>query len=334
MATSLHGVSYEDALARIGSLSQCARIDQLSYEDGPMRSSRLVRVVTGGGLSFEVHPDRALDIGTLEIAGINCAWLSPTRIAHPALYDGSAQNFLRTFGGGFLATCGLDHIGPRSEDDGQIFPQHGRIGATPATLSRAEVTEDALLVEGTVRQVAAMQEHLTLKRRIHAPMGGTSFTVTDTVTNHAHLPQPHLVLYHCNFGWPLLSEAAQLHIASDHVAPQTDDAKASPFAELTAPVPKQRECVYLHKMKQGEVTAVLENPQTHLRMAMTFDSKVLPSLVEWKMLAQSVYALGLEPTNAKALGSRTQLAKRGLLPVLEPGESVTYRLHFELTYLS
>lgn len=332
MSTKLHNTPLNDALARMGSLAQCARIDQLSYEDGPMRGSRVLRVVTGGGLSFEVHPDRALDIGALDIAGFNCAWLSPTRIANPALYDGSAQNFLRTFGGGFLMTCGLDHTGPRNESDGQVFPQHGRIGATPATLTRAEVTDDKLCVEGTVRQVAAMQEHLSLKRRIHAPLGGTSLTVTDTVTNHAHLPQPHIILYHCNFGWPLLSEAANIHIASEHAAPQTEDAEQSPFAELHAPVPNERECVYLHKMKSGEVSAVLDNPQTGLRMAMTFDSAVLPSLVEWKMLAQNVYALGLEPTNAKALGHRAALRDKGLLPMLQAGEQITYRLHFELSH--
>jgi galactose mutarotase-like enzyme len=330
MARCLFSTPLDQALARMGSLSQGARLDPLSYEDGPMRGSRLLRLVTGGGLSFEVHPDRALDIGSLEVDGRNCAWLSPTRIANPALYDGSAPNFLRTFGGGFLMTCGLDHTGPRHEANGEVFPQHGRIGATPASVTRTEITDDGLVVEGVVRQVAAMKEHLCLRRRIFAPLGGRELTVTDTVKNESDLPQPHVVMYHCNFGWPLLSEAAHMRIDSVAQVPQTADAEASPFAQLKAPVANERECVYLHEMKPGRVQAVLENPQSRLRMAMTFDSKALPSLVEWKMMAKHVYALGLEPTNVRALGHQQALRDKNLLPMLEPGEQVTYELKFEL----
>lgn len=333
MTTTLFGFPLDHARARMGSLAQCARIDKLTYDDGPKRGSRLLRVVTGGGLSFEVHPDRALDIGALEIGGKNCSWLSPTGITHPAFHEGMAPNFLRTFGGGFLLTCGLDHIGVRAEQDGQVWPQHGRIGATPAELTHAGIDSGVLRVSGTVRQVAAMQEHLELVRTIEAPLGGTELTVTDVVTNRAQSPQPHQVLYHCNFGWPLLSEAATVRVQSTEVAPTTEVAAGCPWTKLVAPEVGYKERVYLHTMKAGRVQAQIDNPETKLRMTMDFDSAALPGLVQWKMLAKEVYALGVEPTNVLALGSQAQLRAKKMLPTLEPGEAKTYSLHFVLAQL-
>ncbi|KAK1827975.1 hypothetical protein QBC39DRAFT_375133 [Podospora conica] len=101
-----------------------------------------MRLVSGGGLKLELHPDRAMDIGAVTVDGVLIAWMSPVGMASPAAYDSAGSNWLRTFGGGLLATCGLENHGPAGVD--------GMLG-----------------------------ENLGLRRRITVPLGGTAFTVSD-----------------------------------------------------------------------------------------------------------------------------------------------------------
>ena len=65
----IFGLPVEAALQRVGSLAQVARIDSFAEIDGPARGTRRLRVVNGGGLEFDVHPDRGLDIGAAHLFG-------------------------------------------------------------------------------------------------------------------------------------------------------------------------------------------------------------------------------------------------------------------------
>jgi hypothetical protein len=314
----------------MGQLSQCAKIDRFTNDDGPERGTRLLRLVSGGGLSIDVYPDRALDLGQVEVAGVPLAWMSPTGFAHPAMHEADGDGFLRTFGGGFLSTCGLDHFGPPCEEDGQRFGQHGRFGAVPASLARTEVTDAALVVEGTVRQAAVHKEYLELRRRIEVPLGGTSFTITDIVTNLGPREQPHMILYHCNFGWPLLSEDAVITVPATQSVALDPRAEQEAWATLAAPRRGHEERCWLHTLRAGEVTVSLENPKAGVGLAMTFDSGVLPGLVQWKMLGERQYVLGLEPTNGLCTGGRAAARQAGRLVTLAPGQRVTYALRFDV----
>ena len=53
----------------------------------------------------------------------------------------------------------------------------------------------------------------------------------------------------------------------------------------------------------------------------------LPYFCQWKMLGKGEYVLGMEPLNAPLDGKK--IGEEGCLaPVLQPGESKTYSLHF------
>jgi hypothetical protein len=168
MTASLYGLPLSAATPRMGQLGQLARIDSFTEDNGPARGARRLRLVTGGGLELDIHPDRALDLGQVTAYGVPLAWMSPTGIAHPGLYESGGTNFSRTFGGGLMATCGLDQYGPPNEDNGLVFGQHGRVGAIPATLTRVSVNESELLVEGVVRQASVQHEHIEMYRTIRA----------------------------------------------------------------------------------------------------------------------------------------------------------------------
>ena len=329
----IFGLPVEAALRRVGALAQVARLDSFAETDGPARGARRLRVVNGGGLEFEVHPDRAMDIGAATYDGIPLAWLSSAGIGAPSFYEPEGRGWLRTFGGGLLTTCGLDSFGPPSDDEDGVVGMHGRIGAIPASLTVAEATSERITVSGTVRQTAVFAENLLLSRRITSEVGSSSFTVEDTVSNEGASASPHMVLYHVNLGWPLLDDGAVVDIPHAAVRPRDADAEEG-FGhqyDIGAPVRGFREQVYIHEADADRYASVT-NKQRGLRFTLRF-SESLPAVFEWKMTATQHYVLGLEPANTPEIGGRAAARAAGLLPSLEPGESVSYRLSFEMERL-
>jgi hypothetical protein len=55
-----------ELLRRIGRLEQVAGIEPFVFDDGPSRGVRAFRFRTGSGLSFDVRPDRGMDLGFAE----------------------------------------------------------------------------------------------------------------------------------------------------------------------------------------------------------------------------------------------------------------------------
>ena len=100
----------------IGSMDQIAGIKSFESQDGVERGGRVLEVWTGSGLRFHVLSDRALDISSCEYKGTSLAWRSSVGDAYPTYYDASGSEWLRSFQGGLLVTCGLDTFGPPNRD--------------------------------------------------------------------------------------------------------------------------------------------------------------------------------------------------------------------------
>ncbi|WP_308799845.1 aldose 1-epimerase family protein [Agromyces silvae] len=318
---------------RIGSLAQVARVDSFIEAEGAACGARRLRLVNGGGLEIEVHPDRALDLGQVTVGGVPVAWISPTGITGPEAAEPFGSGWLRTFGGGMLATCGLDTFGPPAEDDGEVFGQHGRIGTQRATIVRAEADEAGVVVEGVVRQASVFGEHLVLRRRISSALGSDTVRIDDVVTNEAFHAQPHMVLYHFNLGWPLLGDRTTIDIPAERVTPRDADAAAG-LGEHTvfgAPTPGFREQVFIHRLGTAEpVQVVVANPDNGLEWTLSVDGAQLPTVFQWKMAGQGHYALGIEPANTHHMAGRAAARAAGELPMLAAGESARYSVEFRL----
>lgn len=325
------GAPIEEMRRRTGSLAQIAKAEEFVQTQGAARGTRLIRVETGGGLSFDVLPDRALDLGAMSYRGVPLSWISPTGFAAPAFSPQRGAEWLRAFGGGMLTTCGLDAFGPASSDDSGEYPMHGRISSTPATVSRVEVTAAQIVIEGEVRQASVFGENLVLRRRITVVVGTGAVRVDDVVTNEGNEPAGHMILYHCNLGWPLVSENAHLDIPSHGLAPRDARAEAgvATWHTLTAPQPKYAEQVFRHDFRDlGTSTVSVDNPEHDVRLELRFDTATLPGLHQWKMLGDGHYVLGIEPTNVDWSQGRAAAAREGVLPLLQPGDSVGYALEF------
>jgi hypothetical protein len=311
---------------RIGHLSQIVRAESFVETDGVAHGSRRVRLVNGGGLEIEVHPDRALDVGRVTVDGMPVAWISPTGVTGPEAYEPEGAGWLRTFGGGLLATCGLDAFGPPDEDEGVALGQHGRIGAQRATVTRLDADEHEVVVEGVVRQATVFGEHLELRRRISTASGSRELRIHDVVTNRAFVEQPHMILYHLNFGWPLLGDRTRIELDPRSTTPRDADAAegAGRFHAFGAPVAGFREQVFIHEYEAGEHVVAVVNPDAGLRAEVRFDGGALPAVFQWKMQGQGHYALGIEPANTPDVFGRSHARATGRLPRLAPGESVAY----------
>ena len=132
-------------------------------------------------------PDRGLDIGLAEFAGVGLCWLPPKGLAGPWFYEGDHDDYawLRVGLGGLFNTAGLVSMGtPQTVSTEQYgftqrldarYGTHDRIAVTPSErFNYGEHWDGDRLVlwaEGTVRQDIAYGENLTLARRYEIEAG-------------------------------------------------------------------------------------------------------------------------------------------------------------------
>ena len=120
---------------------------------------------------------------------------------------------------------GLSYIGTPCEDEGETLGLHGRLAATPAEEVgyRTERTDDGIefVINGKVRETRLFGENLTLERTIRCRYGENVLRIEDKVTNHGFTRQPLQILYHFNYGWPLLSPQAEILLSAKSVTPRT-----------------------------------------------------------------------------------------------------------------
>jgi len=323
---------------RIGLVSQVGDVRLVERLEGIGRGVRTAEFETGSGFSFTVLLDRGMDIGACKYKGASLAWEATPGPAHPAFFEREGLGWLRTFHGGLVATCGMTYAGAPCVDEGQALGLHGRIGHIPASNVWADGAwrgdEYEMWVRGRMRETVVFGENLTLTRRIWTYLGASRLWIRDVVANEGFQTTPHMMLYHCNFGFPLLDEGAELIAPSRSVTPR--DAVAAPgLAEhhrYEAPIEGYKEQCFYHEMIPGEdgfVTVLLVNRAFDggkgLGVYLRYRQAELPRFTQWKMVCAGTYVTGLEPANCLVEG-RDKDRARGILQFLEPGEEREYLL--------
>ncbi len=128
-----------DLRRRVGEISQLVSTREVRLADGNEDGVRAIDVRVAGGLSVLVLADRGLDLGPVWAGGHQVSWQSPTGIVHPAYFH--ERDWLRSFHGGMLVTCGLQNVGPPAEVGGVSYGLHGRVSNIPARNVTHSVTE-------------------------------------------------------------------------------------------------------------------------------------------------------------------------------------------------
>lgn len=343
----LFGQEYglRDLEAYTSDLRQIADIRLVTLDDGQERGVRAALVRTGSGLEYTVLLDRGMDIGSATYNGIPLAWQSGTGAAHPHRYEPQGLGWLRTFHGGLLALCGMTSAGftpGRMADPlhGNEEPGlHGRVGAIPAydiAISR-EVSDYGfvLTLRGTVDEVSLFGYKLRLQRTISVRAGEPAIEIVDRVRNFGGDAAPLMMLYHCNFGFPLISPDTTLTSPAVRVTPR--DAAAEPgvgiWHQMIAPEAGFAEQVFWHELDRTQpvAEAVVFNHRLRLGVAMTFRPDELTHLTEWKQMGYGDYTLGVEPGNCLPIG-RVPAREQGILRMLPPGETDTFHLSMRVVH--
>ncbi len=307
----------------IGNPNQLCSVRRVKPQEGNGRGTEIIEIFTAGGLQVDILPDTGLDLGQARYRGVNMSWMSKNGYDSPAKFLPYETEFSHTFPGGLLYTCGLRSAGPAHRDGEEWHPLHGRYHGLPAEQVCTEIENDVIVVKGTVRETALFGHVLELKRSIHIPCFEAQISVEDCITNLTPRDEEYMQVYHCNFGYPLLSEKSRLILPEEReTIPRTLFAETGLGRECSfdPPIDSEEERVFFQKMKK-DFHATLQNPELGIEMTLSWSGDTLPILSEWRSMASGDYVLGLEPANCYIMG-RAAEREHGMLPRLAPFETV------------
>jgi hypothetical protein len=331
---------------RLGRIEQIGGLRCVQSTEGKASGVEEIQVRTGAGLAYSVLPSRGLDIGLAEFAGMPLCWLSPNGEAHPAYFDDRDLGWLRTAVGGLLMTCGLTQAGSPGEENGEHLGLHGRLHHTPARQVCAEGEwegdEYRMTVRGLLEETCIFGTHLSLRRTITSWLGINKIKIQDKVENLGFEAAPHMLLYHFNFGFPLLDEDTEITFPSRKVTPREPDLSMQGLDRWQTPQIAYKERVYYHEDltvdSAGRAEARIRNPHFPLpggcagrpiSVRLAWETRNLPILVQWKMSGEGTHVLGIEPANCHVEG-RIAERGRGTLVMLAPGQQMDYLLELSV----
>ena len=326
-----------DLMKFVGDISQVAVMKKYELSEGKGRGIRAVDVWTGTGLYFTVSLDRAMDISWASYCGKSLCWRSSTGDVHPHFFESEGLGWLRSFFGGLLTTCGLTYAGAPCQDQGEKLGLHGRISHTPAEKvsldERWEGNDYLLSVKGLMRESVVFGENITLRRSIRTRLGESRFWSHDVVENQGLRKSPLMIIYHINAGFPVVAKGSRLISPTLEIIPRDEEGEKGKedYHKFTSPISYFEEKVYYHKMKEdssGLVHCALVNENLEeggFGFYVKYKKEQLPQFIEWKMMGEGDYVVGMEPANCLVEG-RDKQREKGTLKFLEPGEKKEFDL--------
>lgn len=316
----------------VGNSLQTRGAERYILDGGKGGGMHFVYIRNGKGLEAWISLDRAGDISRINFCGDNMGYFSPCGYVAPQYYDPVGDGFLKSFTAGFFTTCGLTAVGASCTDNGEDLPLHGTLSHIPADLIAIEENGEGLTVKLKMTDGVLFGRKLVMNRCYCFSYTENAFTVTDTVTNEGDTETPFSLLYHCNMGWPLLSENSIVRIPHSKVTPRDDEAKAFADTALQMEKPQacyQERCYYYDVLERdGYARAGIYNGDIGKGVVLCYDKSTLPCFTQWKMMGKRDYVLGLEPGNCTPDG-RDVLRRNGTLQFLQPEESCTTSVTFQ-----
>ncbi|MCL2630981.1 MAG: aldose 1-epimerase family protein [Firmicutes bacterium] len=309
-------------LGKLGNLSQIAYIKEVCVRGG-ISSGLEQLLVKNQGLYLSVETGRAFDIGEMSFNGINLAYISKNGAVSPFVAYTGAHGYMNSFSGGFLFTCGLDNIGNPTEKS----VQHGRIGASPASIIRKEVIIEngitVAILEGEVSQTALFGENLVLRRcyKIYPD----KLIVSDEVLNKGFKPQDIYLLYHFNIGYPLLDEKTEIISNSVSIIGRDEKSKKNEKTAgvFSAPDKDYAEENFIHSFSEPKTQIDIINKKLGLKLSFNYKNEILKYFLQWKNALSGDYALGIEPSTSRFAPNITPIA-------LKAGESIKTEVEIKI----
>ena len=271
---------------KLANLEQIINVYEMTLTSGLGAGKRFI-VAHNNRLEVWFSLDNALDITKLSYGGYNLSFLSKNGV------NCGRGSFANSFEGGFLYTCGLDNVNVCREG----YPIHGSIHATPCSGWSYRVEEGKVLIYAKVKDTTLFKQNISLTRTY--TITESSIAWQDVVSNDGYTPTEFCLLYHINWGYPMLDSCTKLIVNAKETLPLNDFAAGDKKNCLTITEPEDGlpERCYYHIGVEGKVA--LLNPQIGICCDLEYDSNALPYLVEWKSMGSGDYALGTEPSTTR-----------------------------------
>ena len=315
-----------ELLKKLGNLDQLAGIREAQLLRGRGQHIQLAEFHNAAGLQFSVVPDRGMDIFDLRYKGINLAFQSKNGLTSPQAFSAADGEFCDQWPGGALVTCGLDNVGGHSSVGG-INPTHGRYPNVPASRFGTESYWDGddyiLRATGETHQTKLYGRHLSLRRTVQTSLNSKVIKLTDVITNFEAEDEPYMILYHINFGYPLLDENTKVEFSQADITPM--NGMSNDPVNMMAPVDGRGEELYLRTGFGDKAWGVIYNEALEIGVYVAWDTKNLPNALEWKNMKSHDYVLAMEPCNTCGLNRDDALAQ-GKIPAIPGYSSVTNTL--------
>jgi len=336
--------SQDELLRKVGNVNQLGGVRQVVLAEGKAAGSRAVEFRTGTGLHFTVLAERALDICSADYRGASLCWHSPCGVVHPSYFEPQGLGWLRSFAGGLLVTCGMTWFGaPHEDPQGGVEAHsglglHGRVAHIPAENLYVDAAweddEYVMWAQGKMRETMIFGPNLLLERKVSARLGDNRIWIDDKVSNEAFVEQEHMLMYHCNLGFPVVDEQSEYLFPSDEVIPRTelDREYIEEWNHFAPPNPQQEELAYYHRLRgQPDGTTYVAfvnrsfNGDEGLGVYFKFNLRQMPWLLEWKMPGAQTYVTGIEPATGQGDG-RPRERESGRMITIGAQESRSYHL--------
>lgn len=296
--------------------------------------------VDNGRLRMTIVPTRGMGILAVRSGDVRLGWDSPVKeVVHPKYINLQSRGGLGWLDGfnEFLVRCGLENNGHPGPDEfinnvgdkaTMNLTLHGKIANIPA--SRIEVSVDRkppyrIRIRGRVDEKMFFGPNLELQTEISTVPGSNAFRVADSITNRGAQPQEFQILYHANYGRPLLGAGTTFVGPVARVTPFNANAAKgiAGYAKYDGPkrgYVEQVYCLRLYGDDKNRTQILLQNKRKDRGVSMAWSLTQLPYLTIWKNTAalKDGYVTGLEPgTNYPY--NRSVERKQGRVPKLASG---------------
>lgn len=330
---------------KLSNPQQIGGIETSILDNGPGRGVRIAWVNTGTGLRYKLVMDRGMDILDAFFNENSLAWISHAGLTAPQPFSNQGIDWLRTFGGGLLTTCGLSNAGPPNTDEGGSRGLHGNYSNTPAELvsiKQPDIFSGDLSFEivAKVRETTTFGPSLEMLRKVSGVLGFPEIRIQDKVTNLGNSPAPHMLLYHINCGWPLVDEGTRI-VWQGEKKPKPTDANNTEFnrkyefTQCAAPMEEHagfgEDVAFIDPKADSpdQVACGYMNDILGIGLKISFSKIQLPWLINWQHWGKNEYVTALEPATHPPIG-QANARENGTLIFLEPGQSRSYDLKMEV----
>jgi hypothetical protein len=175
---------------------------------------------------------------------------------------------------------------------------------------------------------------LELQTEISTVPGSDSFQIKDRVMNRSAYEQEFQIIYHANYGAPLLEPGSQLLVPTQKVTPMNEHAAKAveSYPTYSGPKPGFIEEVFLIEPladKDGNALVLLKNAAGNRGASIRWSKEQLPYFTQWKNTAsrEDGYVTGLEPGTGFPFNRRIE-REFGRVPKLSPGQSREFIIEF------